>query len=187
MQARKLSTLPVHPFRLSLSIRHPSIDPAQISRELKCEADESFAAGQPRKSRSGMAATSVHGESYWVAALDARFWRFGRAERVREHLLAQNRDSDPGKVENLVNSVTESVARMAADAANSASNAIFLTCAHLLFRHGVFLRRLRSEGGTLCLAVTLSKGALPAFRITPELGRWLSELGITLDLEFTGD
>ncbi|MGH8206741.1 MAG: hypothetical protein ACRETK_08185 [Steroidobacteraceae bacterium] len=181
MQARKLSALPERPFQLSLSVRHPSIDPAEISRELQLAADESFAAGQPRKSRSGMAATSLHGETYWVAALEPGF---GWSGWVGEQL--PGRSNDPQVVDEIVRTLTEMIGPAARRGAHSASVAVLLSCGHLLFRHGAFLRRLHAEGGTLCLVVTLSNEALSTFRITPELGRMLSELGITVDLEFTG-
>jgi hypothetical protein len=70
MEARKLSDLPAPAFELSLRIRHPSIDPAAISQELQLQPEHSFRAGEPRASSSGLAATAVHAESYWLASLD---------------------------------------------------------------------------------------------------------------------
>jgi hypothetical protein len=72
MPTRALSRLPAQPFCLSLHIRHPSLEPAQISRELQLDPDEAFGAGERRK---GAAAAGVHGETYWVATLDETFWR----------------------------------------------------------------------------------------------------------------
>src|SRR5580704_7190226 len=74
MQVRKRSVAQATPYQLSLHVRHPSADPAEISRELGLEATESFRAGEPRQSRSGLAATAVHGETYWVAVLDPMVW-----------------------------------------------------------------------------------------------------------------
>src|ERR1700683_938406 len=71
---RKTSTAQAMPYQLSLHVRHPSVDPEEISRELGLEATESFRAGAPRQSRSGIAATAVHGETYWVAVLDPLVW-----------------------------------------------------------------------------------------------------------------
>src|SRR5579862_7385080 len=62
------------PYQLSLHVRHPSVDPDEISRELGLEATESFRAGEPRQSRSGVAATAVHPETYWVAVVDPMVW-----------------------------------------------------------------------------------------------------------------
>ncbi len=74
MQRNKRQSAQAAPFQLSLHIRHPSVDPAEISRELALESVESFRAGEPRQSRSGLAATTVHGETYWVA-VQTRRWR----------------------------------------------------------------------------------------------------------------
>ena len=69
MQVSKRSSGHATPYQLSLHVRHPSVDPEEISRELGLEAAESFRAGAPRHSRSGVAATTVHPETYWVAVL----------------------------------------------------------------------------------------------------------------------
>jgi hypothetical protein len=70
MEARDLLRERPRVFELALRIRHPSIDPATISRELRLKAEHSFKAGEPRESSSGIAATAVHAESYWLATLD---------------------------------------------------------------------------------------------------------------------
>ena len=74
MAAPKLATLPPQPFQLSLRIKHPSMDPADISKELGIEPEHSFRAGQPRHSKSGVAPATVHTESYWLAALNPATW-----------------------------------------------------------------------------------------------------------------
>src|SRR6186713_70212 len=71
MEARDISRARTQPFQISLRIRHPSIDPGDISRELKVEPEYSFKAGDPRESGSGMAATALHAETYWLGSLSA--------------------------------------------------------------------------------------------------------------------
>ncbi len=68
MEVRKVRETEPEPFQLSLRIRHPSLDPEELSRELNIEAAHCFRAGDPRASRSGIA--SVHPESYWLGALN---------------------------------------------------------------------------------------------------------------------
>jgi hypothetical protein len=46
---RRHSSTQATPFQLSLHVRHPSVDPEEISRELGLEATESFRAGGPRQ------------------------------------------------------------------------------------------------------------------------------------------
>lgn len=70
MEARKLSNPRASPFQRSLRVRHPSLDPAEISRQLRMKAEHCFRAGDPRLSRSGLAPASVHAESYWLGALN---------------------------------------------------------------------------------------------------------------------
>jgi hypothetical protein len=66
MEARKLSKSDSQPFQLYLRIRHPSMDPAALSRDFKIEAEHAYRAGDPRpKTRSGTTPRSVHSESYW--------------------------------------------------------------------------------------------------------------------------
>src|ERR1700746_929804 len=67
MEATKLRPDP-EPFQLSLRIRHPSLDPEELTREFNIEAAHCFRAGDPRASRTGIA--SVHPESYWLGALN---------------------------------------------------------------------------------------------------------------------
>ena len=54
MPAQKLSTLPAAKTQLSLHIRHPALDPQEISREMRWQPVESFAVGQPCKSSAGI-------------------------------------------------------------------------------------------------------------------------------------
>lgn len=60
MAAPKLATRQPLPFQLSLRIRHPSIDPEEISKGLGIEPEHTFRAGQPRHSKSGVAPATVH-------------------------------------------------------------------------------------------------------------------------------
>jgi hypothetical protein len=71
MEARDIAPVRNPPFQISLRIRHPTIDPGIISRELRLEAEYSFKAGEPRESGSGMAATATHAESYWLGSLNS--------------------------------------------------------------------------------------------------------------------
>jgi hypothetical protein len=75
MEAKKLSMPQPLPFQLSLRVRHPSMDPAELSRELGLEADHSFRAGDPRRSMNDT--QSLHGESYWLGSLDPTSWPAG--------------------------------------------------------------------------------------------------------------
>lgn len=227
MQARKLSRQQARPFCLSLHIRHPSLEPAQISRELECEPDEAFGAGEPRKSRGGAGAAGVHCETYWVARLDPGLWRppFSRKTRAAsaassatgtldaiESIRARTHsalaeltpkearvfrmrfriDSGPrserqqpvdrlARIEQLM-----ALAREQGEPAEPLSEALHLLCFRFALRHAAFFKRLREEGGSVRLLVTLSPEAVRGLTILPQVSERLGELGIHLELVFAG-
>lgn len=228
-------------FCLSLHIRHPSLEPAQISRELQLTAEEAIGAGEPRERRGAPA--GVHGETYWVARLDPTFWRrlgFLRTfdpvppiaapepadeaprshlQRLIEHgrlqgylthreLREQMPEAEGAQMEALIKSLEEEgIPVHAQESAQLAtlqrlrgydargllmyleshpglqlSDVLALVCLRLARQHSAFLQKLRIEGGSVRLLVTLSSRAIQGFSIPPELSARLGELGIQLDL-----
>jgi hypothetical protein len=158
MEARTASQ-PSYPFQLSLRIRHPSIDPAAISRALQIEPEHSFRAGDPRESARNTAVTPVHGESYWLATLDPAALLLGTA-------LAP--DISPQ-----THAITFSVL----------DSALTVLITSVLRRHAEFFRRMESEGGEVRLIVSVSARKTRGFTLTPHLSRALSELRIPVDFE----
>jgi hypothetical protein len=168
MAAPKLATLQPLPFQLSLRIKHPSMDPAVISKELGIEPEHSFRAGQPRNSKSGVAPAAVHNESYWLAALNPTAW-FG----------------NPSFAEPLNLKVTQKHIDVAI--ARNLTWALSLCVARLSRLPGSPLHKIRSDGGEISLLVTLSPTAVSSFSLAPELTRLCGELGVTLEFEIAGD
>jgi hypothetical protein len=168
MEARKLSKSDPQPFQLSLRIRHPSMDPAALSREFKIEAEHSFRAGDPRPSRSGIAPASVHPESYWLGALNPAKWpadiSFPDHPRLQ---MAQE--------------------RLGVAATKSFGWALSLSTTRFFCLHAELLRRIRSEGGQISLLVALSPDEASSFSLAPEVSRAFGEFGITVEFEFTND
>jgi hypothetical protein len=166
MEARDISRARAQPFQISLRIRHPSIDPGAISRELKVEPEYSFKAGEPRESGSGMAATALHAESYWLGSLSAvtaatslvGFGSGTRASAAREKIQA----------------VTAESLTIALDAA----------VISFLRQHADFIRRLQSEEGQASLLIELSTRSLSGFTLSPQFTRMVSDLGIAVELDF---
>ena len=58
-------------FTISLRIRHPSIDPARITRTLGMEPQHTWQAGGQRRGPADEALEGVHRESYWMGRLMA--------------------------------------------------------------------------------------------------------------------
>jgi hypothetical protein len=168
MEARKLPQPRSRPFQLSLRVRHPSLDPRELSREFGIEPVHCFRAGDPRPSRSSLAPGSVYAESYWLGALNP-------ANPSAEGFLA---------AEPLLEMTT---AHVWATAASTLGWALSLIARQLFTAHAEALRRIRHEGGQITLLVSLAPGEVSGFSLSPEVARVLSELGITVEFEFAND
>jgi hypothetical protein len=168
MAATKLATLESLPFQLSLRIKHPSMDPANISKELGIEPEHSFRAGQSRPSKSGVSPTAVHTESYWLAPLNPASW-FGALpfEPMPNVLISQ------GMIDI---AVTRNLAW-----------ALGLCAVRFSKAHSELLHTIRSEGGEISLLVTLSSTSISSFSLQPHVSRVFGELGMTLEFEITND
>ena len=165
MEARDISRARNQPFQISLRVRHPSLDPAVISRELHVEPEYSFKAGEPRESGSGMAATALHAESYWLgslgsvtSAMSMSGFTGTRANAARERMQAAN-----------VESLT-----LALDA----------LVVGFIRMHSEFIRRIQNEEGQVSLLVELSTRSLSGFTLSPQFSRTFSELGIAVEFDF---
>jgi hypothetical protein len=168
MAAPKLAALQAPPFQLSLRIKHPSMEPADISKELGIEPEHSFRAGQPRHSKSGVAPATVHTESYWLAPLSPASW-FGSVpfEPLPNVLISQNM-------------IDAAVAR-------NLAWALGLCATRFHKAHTALLQTIRSEGGEISLLVTISPTAMNSFSLPPQVSRMFGEMGITLEFEFAID
>jgi hypothetical protein len=167
MEARKLSNPRASPFQLSLRVRHPSLDPAEISSQLRIKAEHSFRAGDPRLSRSGLAPASVHTESYWLGALNPADWPADPAV-AEDPLVKIARERLPAVSRNL-------------------GWALSLCALRFVSVHAALLRRIRAEGGQVSVLVTISTADASSFSLMPEVTRVFSEFGIALEFEFVGE
>jgi hypothetical protein len=189
MQVRKRSIEKATPYQLSLHVRHPSVDPAEISQQLGLEATESFRAGEPRQSRSGLAATAVHGETYWVSVLDPMVWSAPAALAGR--LARGGTAAAPTQTGALLPQEAKMLrARFGLEEGDpmtpgSLGWGIVLVCYCMAVRHGPFLARLREQGGSLTLLAAVQPEALEGLRITPEMGQQLHALGLTVKIELS--
>ena len=165
MEARKLRQPDSEPFQLSLRIRHPSVDPDDLSREFSIEAAHCFRAGDPRPSRTGIA--SVHPESYWLGALSAANWPVDVTSPGALRLLAAQE-------------------RLGVAATRSLGWALSLST-RFFTAHADTLRRIVAESGQVSLLITAPAGELSGFSLAPAVSRVFSELGITLEFEFSSD
>ena len=172
MEAIELPKPRSRPFQLSLRIRHPSLDPSELSREFQIQPVHSFRAGDPRPSRSGLVPASVHTESYWLGALNPA----GAAEAGAAPLA-------------IPEPFLEMMAsrKALATATNNLGWVLFLSVRQFFRTHAQALRRIGREGGQIALLVTLSPGEVSGFSLSPDVGRVLSELGVSIEFEFAND
>jgi hypothetical protein len=163
MEARDLSQEHSPPFQISLRIRHPSIDPAAVSRELRLDAEYSFKAGDPRESGSGNAVTALHSESYWLGSLGT---------------IASSLSGFSGTRANVARE------RLQAATVESLTLALDALVVGFMRTHGEFIRRIQSEEGQVSLLVELSTRALSGFALSPQFSRTISDLGIAIEFDF---
>jgi hypothetical protein len=162
VEAERLPNADSQPFQLSLRVRHPSMDPAEISRALEIEPEHSFQAGTPRSTGSDIARASAHTESYWLGVLKptaqtARALFFGDPEWQALH---------------------KQFARLT----GSLTWALSLTAGGFSRVHADLLRRIRSEGGEVTLLVTISR-EVGSFTMPAEVGRIFGDLGVAVEFE----
>jgi hypothetical protein len=152
-------------FQLSLRIRHPSMDPAEISRALGIEPEHSFRAGAPRTSGSEIARAFGHKETYWLGVLKPT------AEVKRTSFFG-----DPQ---------WQTLYKQFARLRGSLTWALSLTVGGLSRTHADLLRRIRAEAGEVTLLVTISR-ELGSFTLPAEISRILGDLGIAVEFELAG-
>ena len=165
MEARDISPERSPPFQISLRVRHPSIDPGTISRELQLEPEYSFKAGEPRESGSGIAATALHAESYWLGSLGSV-------------TSATSMSGFSGTRANLARE------RLQASTLESLTLALDALVVGFMRTHSEFIRRMQSEEGQVSLLVELSTRALNGFTLSPQFSRTFSELGVAVEFDF---
>jgi len=168
MAATKLATLQPLPFQLSLRIKHPSMDPAEISKELGIEPEHSFRAGQSRRSKTGVAPAAVHTESYWLAPLNPSSWFGALSFEPLPNLPISQSMIDTAVAQNL-------------------AWALGLCAVRFSKAHTELLHTIRADGGEISLLVTVSASEVSSFSLQPHVSRLFGELGVALEFEITSD
>jgi hypothetical protein len=169
MKARPLPEASEPAFELAFRIRHPSMDPADLTRELKLEPTHTFRAGQPRETRGSHSTASVHTESYWLATLDLASWTSGMWP-----------PADMGRAANLAKPL-QSAAWI------DLGLGLGMTAQVLVRAHKALFERIRAEGGEVCLLISLSPDGVSSFSLPAGVCQALGDLGINMEFEFGED
>jgi hypothetical protein len=153
--------------QLFLRVKHPGIDPADISRELNVEPEYANRAGASVSERG---VKRLYSESYWLASLPVR------------------------SIQELASWASSSGLKPSAP--STAAQLSSLRSAHATGVHGMqillwlktlearasFLKRLNDEGGSITLVVQRPDRDAP-FVVSPAVSQRLAQLEIGLEIE----
>lgn len=150
------------PYTVSLQIKHPTIDPETITKELGLTPDHSWACGEPKRSSSSAAPGGVRRNSFWCATLapippvDERFSVLRDSAKFQRALEMMSSDLSSHLNVQLV----------------------------LLRRHQAFIQGMMEDGGELSFVIELPTTDLVGFKLDPSITRQLAALGATLEFQF---
>ena len=149
-----------------LRVRHPSMDPAELSRTLGLAPVHAWAAGSARASGSGEGGRGQHPDTYWLAPLGDAGWnppKGGEAGGVAggkffwPPLQALPLES------------------------------FLLSQLRLLVPHKAFFARLKAEGASCEVSVALAADERWEVDLPPSLLRSLADLNIGITIEVSAD
>jgi hypothetical protein len=145
------------PTRIHLRVKHPKLDPNEITRVLSMTPEHTLDAGR--------SAVSTAAESYWIAPLN-----FSSFE---EPWLSFGEDED----EPAISRVSFSSLQLISD------ESIVGLALRRLQTHQGFFQSIAHEGGTATLLINVNKAG--SITIPPSLARKLADLGLTLELDWS--
>jgi hypothetical protein len=148
-----------HDFSIALRIRHPSIDPAEITRRLGIDPQHAWRAGEPRQVDGDDAGSALHRETYWVGLLP----------------------SPPLGPSPWSPRVEESLRR----AANLPQGSLYFTLLQMK-RSAGFWREFADQGGTVECLLQVHKADRFQLDLSQALLLALVDLRITLSIEIEG-
>jgi hypothetical protein len=155
-------------FSVTFRIRHPHIDPAELSRQLGIEPEHAWRAGEPRRPEPGEAARSgVYRETYWVGELQGpQPWGAGMLP-----------DHPPGRIGPIIAAVKTGPVLP--------QITLYFTLLKMK-RAGAFWRELTEQGGTIECLLQVHKTEGFQLEISQALMLMLVELKVALSIEVDG-
>lgn len=148
------------PARIHLRIKHPKLDPEEITKVLSITPEHTLAPGRS-------ASSTLHADCYWIAPLHFAMldepWLGSAAPQGRL------RDASLAQVAALQMMPHESIVAFALRQLQS---------------HQRFFQRVHEEGGTATLLITTEKPG--SVTVQPALARKLADMGLTLELDWSG-
>jgi hypothetical protein len=157
MKSSARQRLPAEPTRIHLRVKHPQLDPSEITRTLSIAPEHTLEA------KRGAAASAA--ESYWIAPL--AFSSF-EAPGLEMDDSANDEPASRFKLSTMQVMGDEAVVGLAV---------------RRLQPHQKFFQRVTDEGGTATLLLNVNKTG--AMTIPPALSRKLADLGLALELDWS--
>jgi hypothetical protein len=177
MQARKVPEPAATPIQLSLRIRHPDIDPGEISTSLGLTPEHCFKAGDSRSARAGSRTTGHHSQTYWLAPITPEALPDALEPTFLAAIAARNLD--------------RSVAATAQDLQEATTKVRFRSIETLvlyflqrLIAKQSFLQKIQAEDGDVSLIMVIERASAGDFTLPVALARLLVQLGISIEFNF---
>jgi hypothetical protein len=174
MEARQVSEESIGPVRLSLRIRHPTMDPDEISTAIGVAPEHCFKAGDPRTGSAQGRRTGRHSQSYWLAPV-TESW----AEPIDPAFLSVIAARYPGQ-----DLSTEDLRKATQNSRSRSVEAILFYCLQRLNPRQAFLQRIQSDGGDVALLLGLAHDSAADFTLPLAMSRLIVKLGISLAFKF---
>jgi hypothetical protein len=144
-----------------LRVRHPSIDPAEITTTLGLTPVHAWAAGSAREAAVGERTRGAHPDTYWLAPLG-------------EQGMSREREAVAGKF------AWPLLQALPLDTFLAGQVRVLMT-------HKAFFARLKDTGGSCELMIAISASERWGVELPPALLRALAELSIGLSIEVSAE
>lgn len=177
MHARQVSESNAAPIQMSLRIRHPAIDPQEISDALELEPEHCFRAGDPRTATTEPGRVGQHAQTYWLASVTTESW----VNPIEPAFLATIAERTAGR--NVVFSAENLRAATKDFKISGIESVLMYLLRRLNVRHS-FLQRLQNEGGDVSLLIVIERASAGDFALPLSVLRLLVHLGISIEFKF---
>lgn len=178
MEARKLAETEVTPIQLSLRIRHPAMDPQEISDALGMVPEHAFKAGESRAPRSQGRDSGRHTQTYWLAPVTPESWRDAVVEPTFLAAIAARHPQYASAVS------PEAWQEAARNLSERNVEVVLLSFLKRLSLRQSFLQRVQSEGGDVSVIMLIERESTADFALPPSGAGVLVQLGISLEFRF---
>jgi len=157
-------------FQLLLRVKHPTLDTAEITRELGIKPEHAANVGA---AVSATGKTRLHSESYWVAALPT--------PSVQETIEGW-KSMSPNQPQGLLQLSREARRGLGLTQVTGFLDLQLLSWLRRLGQHASFFKSLNDSQGSVTLVLMRPNRDAP-ITITPYLGRRLADLGVRLEID----